>query len=70
MLRDYETNFCWDFFQLAENEAGEVQFKQLAFPCCCCEHNENTDQDDPCYRCSHNANSVFPKVPEMLVEHE
>jgi hypothetical protein len=60
MLRDYEGDWLRDMFQLSEDKHGVKFLSTLAFPCCCCIHNAKEQNDDPCYRCTHNANAKIP----------
>ena len=52
-LRDYVV--VRDKFKLHEN--GTVGL-ELSFPCCCCQHRNMRDTDEPCRTCDHNANAV------------
>jgi hypothetical protein len=56
MLRDYEGDWLRDMFQLSEHKRGVNFMPELSFPCCCCTYNTKEQNDDPCYRCGHNAN--------------
>lgn len=38
---------------------------ELAFPCCCCSHQNKTDSQPPCSTCDHNTNAVKePPAPK------
>lgn len=52
-----------DHFELDEPSGGFA----LAFPCCCCQHRNKTDADEPCRTCDHNAGAV-EEAPPTLVE--
>ena len=51
---------------LKEHEVSRDEFEfdsdsqEFCFPCCACKHVTQSQEEEPCCNCDHNANAVKP----------